>query len=85
METIIVAAIGAGGLIISTWLQAGRHKKIENTLGTRNGSSMVQQLDSLIASNKEIKAWTYRHEGRHDILERVERGCPLLGDDHDCR
>ena len=77
METIIVAAIGASGLIVSTWIQAGRHKKIENTLGERNGHSVVEKLDCLIESNNELvqsnknlEHWTKRHEGRHDILER---------------
>ena len=79
METILVAVIGASGLIASTWLQFGRHKRLEATLGERNGHSVVEKLDSLIESNEEIRAWTNRHEGRHDILER---GCPLLGDDH---
>lgn len=85
METIIVAAIGAGGLIASTWLQSGRHKRLENTLGERNGHSVVEKLDSLIDNQEEMKAWTHRHEGRHDIIEKIERGCPLLGDDHQCR
>lgn len=83
METIVVAGIGAVGLIFSTWLQSGRHKRIESTLGDRNGHSVVEKLDTLLDSHMELKAWTNRHEGRHDILER---GCPLLGDDdHQCR
>lgn len=82
METIIVAVIGAGGLVVSTWLQSGRHKRIESTLGDRNGHSVVEKLDSLIECHDELRDWTNRHEGRHDILER---GCPLLGDDHQCK
>lgn len=63
METIIVAAIGAVGLVASTWIQSNKHKKVANTLGEQNGSTIVEKLDC-------IHAWTLRHEGRHDILER---------------
>lgn len=67
METIVVAAIGAGGLIVSTWIQSHRTKKVTSaigeTLGEKNGSTIVEKLDC-------IHAWTLRHEGRHDILER---------------
>lgn len=72
METVAVAVVGAIGLVASSWIQSGRHKNLEKTLGQRNGHTVVEKLDSLIS-------WTERHEGRHDILEDEIRD---LGRDH---
>jgi len=89
VELIVVAAISAMGLIVSTWIQTGRHKRIENTLGDRNGNSVVEKLDALIAANREAVSWGNRHEGHHDIitenhkadektLNTVRFNCPLF-------
>jgi hypothetical protein len=64
METIVAASIGAAGLVASTLLNTRRAKRIETSLGTKNGQgSAIEMLEHL-------KAWTIRHEGRHDLLER---------------
>lgn len=70
METIIVATIGATGLIVSAWLQAGRRhegvQRVEDVLGEKNGHTVVEKLDSLIE-------WTNRHEQTHfRLMERLD-------------
>lgn len=62
METIAVAAIGAIGLVASTWIQSHRNKRVVNTLGEQNGSTVMEKLDC-------IHAWTLRHEYIHARLE----------------
>lgn len=62
METVFVAAIGAVGLIASTWLQSHRSKKFSNSLGEPNGSTIMEKLDC-------IHAWTLKHEYVHARLE----------------
>lgn len=39
-------------------------RSIKDTLGTKNGQGDV------VAMLEHLKAWTIRHEGRHDVLER---------------
>lgn len=75
MEAIVVAAIGSAGLVAQAWVSRQRSREvraIKDTLGTKNGQGDV------VAMLEHLKAWTLKHEGRHDRLEeqvdRLSRG-----------
>lgn len=62
--TIAAAALGAFGLIGAAYITTSRTKRIEATLGQKNGQGNVIEM------LEHLKEWTDRHQGRHDLLER---------------
>lgn len=61
-STIIVACIGAFGIVGAAWIQRQRKqefREIKQTLGTQNGQgNVVEMLEFL-------KTWALNHEIRH--------------------
>lgn len=59
--TAVPAALAAVG---TAWHRSNkRAKKLEKNIGESNGQgNVIEMLEYL-------KAWTIRHEGRHDLLE----------------
>lgn len=62
------AAVTAAGVVLAATIPAlitrRSNKAIKTTLGTKNGQGDV------VAMLEHLKAWTQRHEGRHDVLEQ---------------
>lgn len=63
MEAVAVAIVSASGLIASTWLSTARAKRIETSLGRKNGEG------SAIEILEHLKKWTIQHDFKHDVME----------------
>jgi len=63
LTPILTAAIAAAGLSIQAWIMTRRQKRMEDTLGHKNGQGNVVEM------LEHLKAWTQRHEGIHEHLE----------------
>lgn len=64
MEAVVTSAGVVLAASIPALLANRRNKAIKDTLGTKNGQGDV------VAMLEHIKAWTLKHEGRHDLLEQ---------------
>lgn len=65
METIVASVIAATGLVTSTLITTRRTKRIESTLGVKNGQgSVTDMLENLIE-------WKGSHTRDHQHLDEM--------------